>query len=69
MAQLCGSGTGNGINYAMVDSSIGTNQGRLLTVSDVKVEEIGSPCFKQATMAASVLIFQADVLNYVVQPI
>ena len=29
MAQLTGSGPGNGINYAMVDSSVGTDLGRL----------------------------------------
>ncbi len=31
MAQLTGSGPGNGVNYAMVDDSVGTNDGRLFT--------------------------------------
>ena len=31
MAQLTGSGPGNGANYAMVDDSVGTNDGRLFT--------------------------------------
>jgi len=33
MAQLTGSGPGNGTNYAMVDNSLGTNDGRLWTNS------------------------------------
>ena len=35
MAQLTGSGPGNGTNYAMVDNSLGTNDGRLWVDSTI----------------------------------
>jgi len=35
MAQLTGSGPGNGTNYAMVDDSLGTNDGRIFTTGSV----------------------------------
>ena len=38
MAQLTGSGPGNGTNYVMVDSSVGTNVGRLKLSSNTDKE-------------------------------